>query len=555
MAKKYGRCANYGECTLADSHNTIESMEENFICTECGKPLRVVANAEEDENKFKKIFQKIKKWLLPLGLILLGIIAWIGFGSNGDTPPPPPIKVSTSSAEVKHTEDNIILRIHGSNTIGAKLAPALVEAFMKEKGYTQIEKIPLRELEVLIRGRKDGSRTFDAVEIKAHGSSTAFDETDENKKVGLIGGYADVGMSSTPIKEEDIQKFEAQRLGNPTSRTQEHIIALDGLAIIVNPNNPIEELSVEDAKKIFLGEITDWSQIGGKNGQIELYSRDKQSGTYDTFKHLVLCGTKLECDANNPYLKCFEDSKELSSNVASDLNGIGFIGLNYIGTTKALKISLESGVNAISPTKFSIKTEDYHLGRRLFLYQTNQPSPLGAEFIQFVLGNDGQKVVNDSGLVEVSAMIEATVEAIYGIESDKKRMLSNTSIPKAYKDLVLDADRKDTQLNFRFTSGTSDLDNRAFRDIGRLAEKLSKSEFKNAKLILIGFADAKGDDAQNLQLSIQRANKVKEELMAEGIEVDTVTGFGEEPSLLLDPREDNNDSLGKNRRVEVWLKR
>ena len=152
-------------------------------------------------------------------------------------------------------------------------------------------------------------------------------------------------------------------------------------------------------------------------------------------------------------------------------------------------------------------------------------------------------------------MIEATVEAIYEIENDKKRILTDTAIPNAYKDLIRNADRKDTQLNFRFNSGTSDLDNKAFRDIGRLAEKLSKSEFKGSKLILIGFTDAKGDDAQNLQLSIQRANKVKEELMAEGIEVDTVTGFGEEPSLLLDPREDNNDSFEKNRRVEVWLKR
>ncbi len=556
MAKKYGRCANYGECTLADSHNTIESTEENFVCTECAKPLRVVANAIEEENKFKKIFSKIRKWLLPLGLILLGIIAWIGFGSNGDTPPPPPTKITTPTpSQVKASEDNIILRIHGSNTIGAKLAPALVEAFMKEKGYTQIEKVPLRELEVLIRGKKEGSRTFDAVEIKAHGSSTAFDETDENKKVGLIGGYADVGMSSSPIKEEAIQKFEAQKFGNPTSRTQEHVIALDGLAIILNPNNPIEKLNVEDVKKIFLGEITDWSQIGGKAGQIKLYSRDKQSGTYDTFKHLVLSGQKLECDVNNPNLKCFEDSKELSSHVASDLNGIGFIGLNYIGTTKALKISMGSGVNAISPSRFSIKTEDYPLGRRLFLYQINQPTPLASEFIQFVLSNDGQKVVSDNGLVEVSAMIEATVEAIYEIENDKKRILTDTAIPNAYKDLIRNADRKDTQLNFRFNSGTSDLDNKAFRDIGRLAEKLSKSEFQGSKLILIGFTDAKGDDAQNLQLSIQRANKVKEELMAEGIEVDTVTGFGEEPSLLIDPREDNNDSLGKNRRVEVWLKR
>lgn len=597
MAKKYGRCPNYGECTLADGHDTIESTEENFVCTECGKPLREVAKAREEENKFKKIFQKTGKWLVPLALVLLGIIAWIEFGSNSatpppikiatsspeikptkdntilklhgsntieaklapasdsDTPPPPPIKTTTSSPKVKPAKDNIILRLHGSNTIGAKLAPALVKAFMKEKGYTQIEKVPSGELEVLIRGKKVGSSTFDAIEIKAHGSMTGFDETDENKKVGLIGGYADIGMSSTPINEEAIKKFKEHGLGNPTSKTQEHIIALDGVAVILNPNNPIEQLTIEEVKKIFLGKITDWSQIGGKAGQIKLYSRDKQSGTYDTFRHLVLSGAKIECDANNPNLKCFEDSKELSSYVASDLNGIGFIGINYIGIAKPLRISMGRGVKAISPSKFNIKTEDYPLSRRLFLYQTNHPTPLAAEFIQFALSDDGQKVVNDSGLIEVSTMIDSTAEEIHDIENDKKRLLSNPAIPNAYKDLIRNADRKDTQLNFRFTSGTSDLDNKAFLDIGRLAEKLSKSEFKNTKLILIGFTDSKGNVAQNLKLSIQRANKVKEALMAEGIRVNTVTGFGEEPSLLLDPREDNDDSLRKNRRVEVWLKR
>ncbi len=577
MARKYGRCANYGECTLADSHKVIDSTEDNFVCTECGKSLRAVVGGSDGGNGAGG-GSKLPKWLLPVALLLLlllggGSLAAWQLGMFAPTPPvtqavvdstpvPPPVApVQPASAtpvtpppEPKEPSPNIILRLHGSNTIGAKLAPALVEAFMKEKGYTDIEKVSLADLEVLLKGKKSGTSEVDAVEIKAHGSGTAFDETDKNKQVGLLGGYADVGMSSSPVKKEVAAKFEAKQLGNPGSRAQEHVIALDGLAVIVNPSNNLDKLSVENIRKIFLGEVTDWAQVGGKAGAIKRYSRDQQSGTYDTFKHLVLSGQKLECD-QQANLTCFEDSKELSSHVASDLNGIGFIGLNYIGTAKALKVSMGEGVNALAPTRFTVKTEDYPLGRRLFLYQTNQPTPLAAEFIQFALGDAGQKVVSDVGLVEVAINEEASAESTATVDDDKKRLLDDPKIPKAYKDLIRHADRQDTPVNFRFQSGASALDNRAFRDVGRLSEKLGKPEFDGAKLILVGFADPKGDEAKNLELSKQRAIQVKGELDAEGIAVETATGFGEEPSLLLDPREEEPESLAKNRRVEVWLQR
>ena len=187
--------------------------------------------------------------------------------------------------------------------------------------------------------------------------------------------------------------------------------------------------------------------------------------------------------------------------------------------------------------------------------QTNQPKPLAAEFIQFSLSNAGQKVVSDAGLVEVGIDEAITPIARDAIDADKQRLLDDAAVPKAYKDLIRNADRKDTQVNFRFASGASELDNRAFRDVGRLSEKLGKPEFEGAKLILVGFTDPKGDGIKNLDLSKQRATQVKDELAAEGIQVETVTGFGEEPSLLLDPREDEPESLAKNRRVEVWLQR
>jgi phosphate transport system substrate-binding protein len=570
MARKYGRCANYGECTLADSHKVIDSTEDNFVCPECGKPLRAAVGGS-DSGSGASGGLKLPKWLLPVALLLLllgggSLAAWqlgVFAPKQPDTTPisPQPVAVVQSPAppvsppvEPKEPSPNIILRLHGSNTIGATLAPALVEAFMKEKGYTDIERVPVADLEVLLKGKKSGTSEVDAVEIKAHGSATAFEETDKNKQVGLLGGYADVGMSSSPVKKEVADKFQAKNLGNPGSRAQEHVIALDGLAVIVNPSNTVDKLSVEKIRKIFLGEVTDWAQVGGSAGAIKLYSRDGQSGTYDTFKHLVLSGQQLEC-GKQANLTCFEDSKELSSHVASDLNGIGFIGLNYIGTAKALKVSMGEGVNALAPTRFTVKTEDYPLGRRLFLYQTNQPKPLAAEFIQFALNDAGQKVVSDAGLVEVSIPSEVPADVLASVDEDKKRLLDNPNIPDAYKNLIRNADRRDTQLNFRFQSGSSDLDNRAFRDVGRLSEKLGKPEFSDAKLILVGFADPKGDAAKNLELSRQRANQVKAELDAEGVKIETATGFGEDPSLLLDPREDEPESLAKNRRVEVWLLR
>jgi len=119
--------------------------------------------------------------------------------------------------------------------------------------------------------------------------------------------------------------------------------------------------------------------------------------------------------------------------------------------------------------------------------------------------------------------------------------------------LILNADRTNTPLNFRFQPGLFELDNRAFRDIDRLSTKLTEPELLGSKIILIGFADPRGDAIKNLELSKKRADKIREQLEAQGLKVEIATGFGEEPSLLLDPREDDPASLAKNRRVEVWL--
>lgn len=577
MDRKLGICANHGKCTLADRHYVIDSPENNFFCTECSMPLRPSISLPEMEETRWRI-SSIPLWVfLVLPLLLLvgfgGFSVWrlvgapITLETSGSlaapTSPSIPVAAAQPASQLpppqmpKESSPNIILRLHGSNTVGAKLAPALAENFMKEKGYTELKTVPLADLEVLIQGKKPNAMVADAIEIKAHGSSTAFDETDKNKGVGLLGGYCDIGMSSSPVKKELVEKFQARNLGDLSSRTQEHVIALDGLAVIVNPNNTIDKLSVDKIRKIFLGEITDWSEVGGVSGKINLYSRDHQSGTYDTFKSLVLSGKNLDC-GKGENLKCFEDSKLLSSNVASDLNGIGFIGLNYIGISKPLKVGMADNGNALAPTRLTIKMEDYPLGRRLFLYQANTLTPVAAEFVQFALSNEGQNVVSAVGSVSLSLVEQDKIAAARSTSegrSDKQRMLADPAIPKAYKELIMNADRTETPLNFRFQAGLHELDNRAFRDIGRLSAKLTTPEFIGSKIILVGFSDPVGDSQANLELSKQRALKVKKQLEADGLKVEIATGFGEEPALLLDPREDDPASLAKNRRVEVWLSR
>ncbi len=118
------------------------------------------------------------------------------------------------------------------------------------------------------------------------------------------------------------------------SVASEHILGLDGIAIIVNESNPIERLDREQIMRIFTGQITDWSQVGPYRGKINLFARNDDSGMFDTFKSLVLEGKPLATAVQR-----FEDSRELSEAVANDPDGIGFIGLPYILSAKPIAVS------------------------------------------------------------------------------------------------------------------------------------------------------------------------------------------------------------------------
>ncbi|HEX5515468.1 MAG TPA: phosphate ABC transporter substrate-binding/OmpA family protein, partial [Gammaproteobacteria bacterium] len=361
-----------------------------------------------------------------------------------------------------------------------------------------------------------------AVQILAHGSSTAFKD--------LRSGSADMGMSSRPIRASEAAALLPE-LGELNGPAGEHVIALDGLAVIVHPSNPLNSLTTQQVARLFAGDIKNWSSLGGHYAPVAIYARDDQSGTFDTFKSLVLerHGLKL-----TPAAQRLESSTELSDLVAKDVGAIGFIGLPYVRRAKLLAISEAAESLAIVPTNFTVGTEDYPLSRRLFFYTPPTDSnPLMAELTEFALGRAGQEIVERAGFVSQNIRLE--------------QPKLDPTLPKEYLELIRGAQR--LSLNFRFQPGSDRLDNKAHRDLQRLVDYLA--EHRDQRVALIGFTDSVGDPSYDLLLSQRRAETVEKALQARGIYPWATRGFGQTM-----PVASNTSAAGqqKNRRVEVWVR-
>jgi len=446
------------------------------------------------------------------------------------------------------SEMEVLLRVHGSNTVGANLAPELLRSFLKKQGYKDIA-TSKDGVDSTISFQLPGKTSLSSIEISAHGSSTAFSNTSEYPKVGISGGFADIGMASRQVKPTEVQLLLDKKLGNFRSAASEFPIALDGVAVIINRNLPIQSLTTNQVAKIFAGEIKNWSAVGGPDKQIKVYARDDHSGTWDTFKARVMKPSKLNLINT---AQRFKDSEKLVRNVATDSTGIGFCGLSYVDSTvTGLAISSSAGLQAFQPTRLTVKTQDYPLSRLLYFYLPidSKNSSLARDFVRYTMSNEGQAVVDKVGLVGQGL---STTRDISNANKFKELLLADSNIDSGYKTLIRGADRQNSQANIRFAPGSNKPDINSTNNLERLAGYLAENGNENIKVILIGFADSVGAEGVNLKLSKDRAQIVANSLNAKGVKAITVEGFGEAM-----PVADNTTEAGrvKNRRVEIWLKR
>ena len=178
----------------------------------------------------------------------------------------------------------------------------------------------------------------------------------------LINKTTDICASSRDIKKEEKEQAEKQGVSPTETR-----VALDGLAIVVHPSNPINELTMEQVKKIYLGEYTNWKDLGGSDTSIVALSRESSSGTYVFFQEHVL-GKK---DYANT-VRLMPATATIVQSVASDKSSVGYVGLGYATQAKAkvkiLPIKADDKAEAILPSKETVLSGRYSIARPLFLY-------------------------------------------------------------------------------------------------------------------------------------------------------------------------------------------
>lgn len=431
------------------------------------------------------------------------------------------LPTTAAASDLPVPDHGPVLRIQGSNTIGAALGPALVEGLLREQGLLKVHsETPDKANELRIVGETLQGRRV-VVELAAHGSSTGF--------AALKSASADLAASSRPIKDSEVA--DLQSLGDLKSASAEQVIAIDGLAIILHPQNPLKQLDTVQLARIFSGEVKTWEELGGHGGTIHLYARDDQSGTYDTFKELVLSGRGKSLSS---VAKRFESSEQLSDAVSLDPQGIGFIGLPYVRSAKAVAI-VDGQSQAMLPLNSLIATEDYPLSRRLFFYlPPNGRNPWADALVAFAQSSKGQAIVAANGF------IAQTVQSM--------AVTPNALMPEAYQALSRHAQR--LSVNFRFEEGSASLDNKARQDLSRVLDYIKQHDKTDRQVTLVGFGDAKSDPARADLLSKLRAMAVRRELVRSGVVFRKIRGFGAEMPVAANSADEGRI---KNRRVEVWV--
>ncbi len=413
------------------------------------------------------------------------------------------------------------LRIQGSNTIGANLGPALVQAMLAQQGLHDIHSVPASPPNEHSIVGTDASGQQVRVDVAAHGSGTGF--------AALKAGKADLIASSRPIKDRELVELEA--LGDLKSPDAEQIIAIDGLAIILHPGNPLNQLNTEQLAQIFSGQISTWEALGGITGPIHLYARDEQSGTWEIFKELVLSRTGNPLSHN---AQRFESSEQLSDAVSNDPQGIGFIGLPYIRAAKPVAI-VDGPSQPMLPLNSLIASEDYPLSRRLYFYLPPAiHNPWARALISFTQSAQGQAIVAQNGFVAQS--VQAT------------SVTPGAHMPRDYQTLTTQAQR--LSVNFRFEEGSASLDNKARQDLLRVADYLKANGKLDRQVTLVGFGDAKDDPERAQLLSKLRAMAVRRELVKSAVVLREIRGYGAQMPVAANTEDEGRI---KNRRVEVWV--
>jgi phosphate transport system substrate-binding protein len=211
----------------------------------------------------------------------------------------------------------------------------------------------------------------------------------------LLNGTTDICAASRKIKNKEL-KLALQKNIHP----HEIAVAKDGIAVVVHPDNPVKELTLQQLSKIFTEKSFRWSDVGGHDEEILVLSRESSSGTYVFFQEMVLKKQDYMQDA-----KLMPATSAIIQSVSTDKLAIGYVGLGYAlaakDKVKIVAVKADDNSPAVMPSDQTVKTGQYPIARPLFLYLNGEPKGTVKKFMDFCLSVKGQAVVTDTGYVSV----------------------------------------------------------------------------------------------------------------------------------------------------------
>ncbi len=212
----------------------------------------------------------------------------------------------------------------------------------------------------------------------------------------LLNGTADIANASRRIKSKETNLATKKGI-----EIKETAVARDGIVIIVNPKNPVDELTMDQLSNIYRGKVKSWKEVGGHDSSFNLLSRESSSGTYSFIQKTVLGKKDFAKTA-----KLMPATSSIITEVASSKDAIGYVGLGYVheakNKVKVVKVKADKNAKSVLPTDETVKSGEYPISRPLYMYYDTNAHAAAKDFLKYVLSEKGQEVVKREGFVKIN---------------------------------------------------------------------------------------------------------------------------------------------------------
>jgi phosphate transport system substrate-binding protein len=295
-------------------------------------------------------------------------------------------------------------------------AVVMALAFCAHAGYAADKMVQIKGSDTLINLAQKLAETYmakkpgTAIAVTGGGSGTGI--------AAMINKTCDIANSSRDMKAAEVEKAMAK--GVDPKRV---VVAIDGLCIITNAQNPVKKLTIDQIGKIYRGEATDWSAFGGASGPVTLYGRQSNSGTYDFMKEVVMKGEY------SSGLKSMNGNAQIIEAIKQDRSGIGYVGVGYVkdavGIT-ILDVARNPALGFYSPLNGAdVKSGKYPVSRPLNQYLNGAPTGIVKDFIEFELSSEGQAIVEKEGFFAIPEEYQRYNDATLGRTYEVDEPISN----------------------------------------------------------------------------------------------------------------------------------